>query len=338
MLENSKNFRKKSDEASIVIIGAGRRVINDFIPALLATNQFILKKIFSRHQKKISCLKKNYNVYPLPLLSDKDLRSCNFLYIAVPPSALRDIFIFLSDKDTSHIELIIDTPIFPWKFRKNISYFGQFKKVFVAEDIIFLPWIKFVKNNIGTINEIIFYKSGFRYHAIALAKILIDSEEINLAYKKKLTKIFNLVNNESVAKISIIEPRDYSVGKIEIFGDQGFLTDEINSPLKNFFPLIRNGKCIGLRIFDKNFKFKKNEIELIGSVSNNATITSLTPELKRLGLMKFLLAIRHSPDSIRNHNAAISDVVIDELIKKFGKWFDISKLLKIYIKLFYTHK
>jgi hypothetical protein len=326
---------------NIIIIGAGKRIKNDVIPALDATRKFRINAIFAKHAKKIYIKTKKYEVLSLKDISITDISNVHYIYIAIPPPSLIMVLQYLGSKNTSHIKLIIDTPFLQWKQRKNIYLLHNFKKIFVAEDAAFLPWISIVKKLVGQIKVITFDKSGFRYHAIATIKMLVNSEIITSAIKKEYCEFteveFKLKNGLNLTKASIIEPRNYSLGKIEILGSLALLTDEFKSPLRNFMPEISQGGCTGLIVLGKVFKFKKNEISLIGPVKENSTISSLTPELKRVGLMRLLIEIRSSPESVRSFYSSLSDTAIDELVHKFGHWVNVAKFINKYLAFFFKH-
>ena len=63
---------------------------------------------------------------------------------------------------------MLDTPI-----TREINKFTKKYDIKVMEDIIFLPFIKIIKDY-APINQIIMMYSGYEYHGLAFVKNLID--------------------------------------------------------------------------------------------------------------------------------------------------------------------
>lgn len=323
---------------SFLIIGAGKRVCEDFIPALLATKKFKIKNIFATKYKSINVNHKTYDVLPLVKLIKKNLIACDYIYIAIPPKSLNDVFNFLSLFNTQEKILIIDTPFGSIRHQRNIRFFKNYKEIYIAEDAAYLPWINAARRKCGVIKKIVFDRSGYKYHAIATAKALLGNHNFIKAQKYKNHIKIESKTLSDLGEIHIIEPRDYTKGKIEIYGSRLFLTDSHNSKKKNMWPIIKNDLCIGLNIAGEIIYFKKNEIFLIGSVNNFTSITSLTHQLKRIGLMYFLSNLCNPSKIIKSKEDCIEDVRLDESLRIFGRWVNLNKFFNFYKKCFFSNR
>ncbi len=317
---------------NIIVIGAGKRVQSDVLPAIEATGKFNISGVYAQTSRSIYLLGKQYEVESLNSLDNQSIERLKYIYIAVPSPYVSDIFRFLSKFNTKNIILIVDTPVFPWKYRKNKKYFDNFAKVVVAEDIVYLPWINPVRGLLGgEISELIFNNSAYRYHGVALIKALIGSSKISKATLKK-TKgkeivEFEIKNEGKTTNVKIIEPRDYNKGNFIISGPLGSITDDLSADSQKVRPMISGGYCTGLDIAGKHIDFTSTQRELIGLVSENSTITSLTLELKRLGLVTLLSELVDNPRSARDVKEALHDARLDEMVHRFGRLFNVAKML-----------
>ena len=300
-----KNYHDLSHDNSysrpIMMIGAGRRFNNDILPVLeLLENKFYINKIFSRKDNIIFSKNKHktktYSVFNIEKLNEKNISNTKYIYISVPYEQVESILKKLSQYDCSNIELIVDTPV----IKKFKEYF-IFKKVHIAEDSVFLPWIDLLKNQ--KIKNIYFDRSIYAYHGISLIK-KINQKQSHIYGFRFFNKIFLNFKNSKM-KIKISEPRDYDKGEIFINGEE--------YPIK----LFNSKNKIILKFKEKEVSLNEVEKSLFGELKeeNQDTIISRMHDLKRVGLYRLLNSIYDTGNSW-SLDAGISDYKIDRNLHK----------------------
>ena len=268
---------------NIMIIGAGRRVTTDILPVLESLSDiFSISGLYARHSTTVFGNKGKYDVSSIDNLSLNRLRDVRFIYIAVPPHAVSRVLakIPMISKNT---ELIIDTPVL--LSRTGRLALTRFKRVHIAEDSVFLPWLSDVKRVYPIIKNVTCIQSVYRYHGMALIKALCGPVRFGWRWRNTLW----LRAGSSWVKVA--EPRDYARGKLLINGE------EIKFPT-----------------------LTRDESVLIGSVSSDETITSRMLELKRIGLRRLLLAAS-SGGQTWGPSDGLNDVYIDRFIHRFWIYF-----------------
>ena len=179
---------------NIVLIGAGKRVLNTIIPAILCTkNKFNISHIIGTHSKKIT-IGNHFEINTSTSLKDVPIKKVDILFIAVPPDTVHKVLKSLSIVDTSHIILFIDTPVCLPQTIGILRYQKKYKHCFTTEDFIGLLPYKIAKetikkNNLGPILEIEFVHYGFKYHALATIKYLTNKTYFNCKQNTYPTKL-----------------------------------------------------------------------------------------------------------------------------------------------------
>ncbi len=316
---------------NILIVGAGtRRVQADILPAIEATGMFAISGVYAQRPRNIQVGTHQYAVESLKNLQKEAVEKADWLYIGVPSASVSSVLRFISQFDTKHLGLIIDTPVFPWKYSGNKKYFKNFARVVAAEDIVYLPWINPIRKILGgEVSTLVFNRSAYRYHGIALIKTLIGTSRFTRARLKKMGEKTTLelesMGTERKAKTTIVEPRDYATGTFTLSGPKGSITDDPRvSNMPKILPVISGGMCVGLDIAGERLDFNPVQRNLIGPVSKNATVTSLTLQLKRLGLMTLFSGLAQNPAGSRKIEEALADTRLDELVHYFGRWFNVA--------------
>jgi len=302
-----KNYHdhNHSNSRPIMMIGSGRRFNHDILPVLeLLENKYYINKIFSRRdniifsKNKHKIKTKTYSVSNIEKLNEKNISNTKYIYISVPYVRIESILKKLSQYDCSNIELIVDTPV----IKKFKEYF-IFKKVHIAEDSVFLPWIDLLKNQ--KIKSIYFDKSVYGEHGISLIKKINKNQKQSHIYGFRfLNKTFLNFKNSKM-KVKILEPRDYGKGKI-------FIDDE-EYPIKLFNS---NNKII-LKFKEKEVSLNKAEKSLFGELKegNQDTIINRMHDLKRVGLYRLLNSIYDTGNSW-SLDDGINDYKIDRDLHK----------------------
>src|SRR5262249_676836 len=121
----------------------------------------------------------------------------------------------------------------------------------VAEDTAFLPWYEPVRAAAGNVRRITFDRSAYAYHGLAQAKALAGSERV--AHAKRARGKDGAARREIAleggARVEVVEPRDYAVGRIVVEGTRGRITDRLEAGEKGteLVPLLEKGACGGFR-------------------------------------------------------------------------------------------
>lgn len=189
---------------SIIVIGAGKRVREDVVPALESLGEiFEIHGIYAQHAGEVVGSRGRYEVKKLDAL---DARHIRFAYVAVPRESVLGVLRQLP----AHMEIIVDTPV-PYG-REAQKEFARFKRVHVAEDSVCMPWLKEYEGR--SIKTILAEHALYRYHGIALVKKLCGS--IHFAFR-----LGNMIYLRAGRTwVRIVEPRDYARGKLYINGKE----------------------------------------------------------------------------------------------------------------------
>lgn len=217
----------------VLIIGSGRRVQNTILPAIYCLqDEFELLAIYSRSIKDISLFGGQVQIRTTNALSKIDFQSLDLIMVAVTIEQVPDVLKKLAAYDTRQIRLLIDTPVLRWRDIRLARYFKRFRSVGVSEDSITLPPFVLAsklleQGRIGKMKEISLIHSGYRYHALATLKMLTG---VNYISKIKNSYSHDKISEREIIfrngiSASIVEPRDYSIGKFHIIGETGSIAD-----------------------------------------------------------------------------------------------------------------
>ncbi len=328
---------------NLAIFGCGNRVKNTILPALHNHNEVNLKHVISRAKDKIISYKHNQDYFYLKTSNYKniDFSTIDYIYLAVPSISIYKILIELvNNEETSRINLLLDTPPIDLIDIYRISIFKKFKSVNVMEESPFTPEFieikKFLENNdIGNIEKIFYFHSGYLYHAFSQIKNLFDVQYFNFILKKRTSrfteeiKIFN--SSKNIA--TIYGPRDYSVGRYLIINSRSYL-DNYNFSLKaknnlsyflkhnykdgiyNGFQILKGKHIIMSYVTDIKYKlYEDNKLSQIHMI------------MKEIGVRDYFTEIIKSKNKyiIGRYllNDALYDYIASKIITRFGFFFDI---------------
>jgi hypothetical protein len=280
--------------------------------------------IYAREKQSATIGDKAYDVNPLSLFDKELLSKADWVYVGIPSTAVPDTLKLLSGLPIKNVGLLIDTPVLPWRQTLARRYFKHFRETVVLEDIVYLPWIQSAQKAAGSISRIILDRSAYRYHGIALVKTLINCSKFKSARLQRKEGMTVVELKTADSSISIIEPRDYAHGHMTITGSSLIVTDNSSDKNCNIYPTISHGRCFGLSIANEQILFSPVETELMGLVPEDATLTSLTHELKRVGLLRICNDIGEGKKAGRSIEDALSDTRLDELVHHLGKWINVA--------------
>jgi len=234
--------------------------------------------------------------------------------------------------------LFLDTPVLHLSDLKCLHTINKFRRVLTTEESIVLPNYMIAKEilasgDIGELKRIWFFNNGFKYHALATIKSLLDEKYILkgtfLRYGENC--IETTLNFNGGIKASIIEPRDYESGRFLIAGSQGLITDyRINSDMTDC-KIFR----IGYRITkDKIIGFTVNGVARIPTELDELFFQKLdmskipqptiTHQIKIRGLVEYFHLISSGDDSSfgYDYREGIYDSIFFHISNKFSRWYD----------------
>ena len=322
----------------VTIIGAGRRVKNDVLPSFeICSDIFSITNIFAKSSHEIKTPDHTYNTKSVNEITQKLIDNTDVIYIAVPQPVVASVLKKIHRLDVSKICLIIDTPVFSLRYLANVRYLKKFARIVVAEDAIMMPWIPLVGQALKTkIKKFSFEKSLFRYHGLATIKALAGCDAISHMRYNRITHCFTMELANGVSG-TVCEPRDYVQGTFVIEGASGVrVTDNLNEHEHAIVlrPIVRDGFCVAIEAGDHVVRLSPEEVQLLGSVSASSTITSLTHQIKRVGLSRMLRNIADGEGRLLD--CALNDVIEDEVTRMIGNWFDgipVARLLRRIVNL-----
>ncbi|KQY22546.1 GMC oxidoreductase [Rhizobium sp. Root482] len=285
----SVNARERKG-TGFIIIGAGRRVREDVLPALeRLIGRAYVSGIYATSKSAVVGLDDVYDVEPISSLNAEALAPSQFIYVAVPPKKLASILSRLTEFDCSDKTLVVDTPTL--RNKELDALYSRFLKVAVAEDSAYLPWIKLLTNKYAPIERVEFDRSAYAYHAVALAKTILANGGARPVVKKtagsKRTKTFHFDNGRTS---KLIGPRDYKSGAMRFLASDGTIID--TKPRSDsdvvICPRVEEFRCIGFQQGANFIALSPQETDLAGSFSPEDTIVSRMLDIKRVGLMRLL--------------------------------------------------
>lgn len=318
---------------NIIIIGIGKRTRDDMLPAILASKLFNIIGIYARSGRTINFQGKDYEIKKLEELDNAILEKTEWIYLSVPISSSQSVLKYLNNLRIENIKLLIDTPVFPIRYFWLRIYLKKYLRVFVSEDIVYLPWVLPLKNKIGKLNKIIFDRSVYAYHGVALIKTILDEDYFKKIVLKNIKgREIIEIKSKNGAEVSVIEPRDYSSGSMTFYGQGGEITDNLLSTGVNMRLIIENNICRGIDVAGEIVSFSDEESEVIGEVSDGSSVTSLTLKLKRVGMIRMFNKIVLENEDGWSVKKAVNDIRLYELVHHFGKYLNVSWVLNIFYK------
>lgn len=317
---------------TVLVIGSGKRVREAALPALRQIeDRFTVRAVLARTRKSIEIAGRTYDVAPLAELSASEIAATSLISCAVSKDAVPKVLAQLVAHDVSHVDLLIDTPVVRFKHFRHIESLTRFRNVWVAEDTSELPWLDTVREAVhrgvlGRLTRVVFHRSAYAYHGIAMAKSVLGCERVTRGRRRRLsggTAERELIFADG-ARATIVEPRDYAVGHVELIGERATACDhpsQARGPSLALEPIAAGTTLRGFRLGPVETRLDAQEIELARGDPEHARVTARMDSLKRVGFLRLLRGI----DAGRGAyplQAALEDTVVDYWLEKLGVWFD----------------
>jgi hypothetical protein len=296
----------------VLVFGAGRRITTDVIGVLEALPEaFRITKVFARKPSAIFTRNAMHLVHAVANLSPRDIAEATYLYMAVPHVEIENALRTVTTHDCSNIELIIDTPVFPF----DPSLYKAFKRVQVAEDSVTLPWLETIDKAsvlLGPIRSIVIDRSANRHHAVSLIKALVGPIRFALKWGNRIS-----ITCRNGVRALMIEPRDYKKGTLTIRGEKQILGDRARKGVIAIEPVRKDEYCTGFRIGNIETHLMPVESELVGRFGPEDTIVTKMLELKRVGLYRMLARIAKG-ETVCSLEQGLDDAHIDRTVRRSG--------------------
>jgi hypothetical protein len=235
-------------ESSILIVGFGRRVIDDIYPSIRNMYDASQIKIFSNSPRVENINGEIVESLPISELDEKlTQKPIAKLIISIPPNGILDFINQLSTYDLTCTDVYVDTPI---KF-SGLESLLNVNSVKVLEDFPTSPIGFFLKYLMAKkIFLLVFYKSFYAYHGYSLIRMLSK-------YDGPEKKIYKVLSNKYLSIyflgrkfILTIGTRDYDKARVWGLGSSFYSNMNVH-----------------IQIFSKDYEFKYNN-EIFDSVEN----------------------------------------------------------------------
>ena len=219
----------------VLLIGAGRRVQNNFLPALhcLAAD-LELVGIHARTTERLLPLAQRWGVRAFTRLQDVDFSTVDVVAISIPTSQNAVVLRSLAPY-SARLAVVIDTPI-AWT-RSELGACDRalrnFKRVLVTEDYMNFPPFALLRRAvsdglIGSLEGITLYNIGFLYHGLALIRSFGSFRRVKSAWCRNAGSLCNVVaySLQGGYRGIVVGPyRKHTAGGITLEGTKGVLTD-----------------------------------------------------------------------------------------------------------------
>jgi hypothetical protein len=300
----------------IWIVGAGKRVLETALPAIASLPKaFQVAAVFARSARE--------GVRAFDDLRGEELARGDLVYVAVGKDAVPAVLGRLAKLDRANLELLIDTPVLRLKHLRYRNLLDGWARAGVAEDTAYLPWYGLAKAAVGDVKRIVFDRSAYAYHGLAQAKALAGSRRVARAKRIRTGEksARREIELEGGARVEVIEPRDYAVGRIVVEGKRGRITDRLEAGETGLelVPLLEKGVCGGFRAGDAAVQLAPEEVELTRGDPLDATVTARMESMKRVGFRRLLLEIAEGRGAYPIDDG-LEDMAVDWFLERFGRW------------------
>jgi hypothetical protein len=218
----------------IFLVGSGRRIRNNFLPALANLDRpSEIVGIWSPTAEHAREAAAPWSVPVAPTFAS-GLADADTVMVSVATTAVPTVLSMLA-ADAGRLRLVLDTPVFgSARHLPSLKQLRRFAQVVVAEDYVHFPQWTLVRRAIraglaGPIRHVELRHSGFRYHGLALIRSL---------YGFPYARLWRRHNDADRVEMDfdfggrrtgrIVEPYDQSRGATVITGERAVLVHRPN--------------------------------------------------------------------------------------------------------------
>lgn len=316
----------------VLIVGSGKRVQEAALPALARLPEhYHLRGVYARTEKTIEVEGREYAVERLEDLQPSDMAEADLIYMVVGKQAVPTVLRALARYHTAHVDLLIETPVLLFKHLGHLDLFQRFRNTWVSEDCTELPCFDPVRSvleagSIGALTRVVFERSAYAYHGIAMAKALFGARRVRHASRRRIggRQARRTLRFAGGRELVTLEPRNYEIGRMSLIGERGTISDR-SQPADGHLRLeavVEDGRCVGFRVGETASELSAEERSLMGEPGGELRAGGVTvwmEGMKRVGFRRLLEKIE------RGHGAyplleALEDCVVDYHLEKVGRY------------------
>jgi hypothetical protein len=246
----------------LLMVGAGRRVQNNFLPALRCLeDSFEVVGVHSRTAERLRQVTARWDVPAVESLSDVDFSNIDVVAISVPTSQNAVVLNQLLPH-ASRLHVVIDTPI-AWNFAEYAAsgpLLKQFAQVTVTEDYMNFPTFALLRKAVqdgivGRPLNMTLYNTGYLYHGLALIRSFVGFGPVLQSSRQALGS-YGVITDYRLHddfKATVVGPyRQHTTGGLVFEGEEGVISEFPadqrfyggNKPLFMLKPVMEAGQLV----------------------------------------------------------------------------------------------
>lgn len=223
--------------ARVLMIGAGRRAKNNFLPVLtyLANQGAVtIAGVHARTAANLYPVAEHWKIRGYTSISEIDLSKVDMVAISVPPAQNGPVLQSL-EPDASRLTVVVDTPVAFSRGELALTdrLLKKFKRVIIAEDYMNFPPFELMRKAVkgglvGSVMGVTLTNIGYMYHGLALVRSFCGFGRARSTWKKSAGTYGAIVgyNFANGYKGIVIGPyRRESTSGITVEGTKGILSD-----------------------------------------------------------------------------------------------------------------
>ncbi|MFT5052460.1 MAG: hypothetical protein ACI8QZ_003893 [Chlamydiales bacterium] len=313
---------------NVLIIGSGKRVQEAALPAFFRTEEhFRVRGIYARTEKEITVEERSLQVERLLDLEQRTVDEADLIYMVVGKNAVPAVLATLCKLNVSNADLLIDTPVLRFKHLGHLGLLDAFRNTWVPEDCTTLPVYDVIEaffetGAIGDLKRVLFDRSAYAYHGIAMGRRLFSAGRVRSAKQSKRGngELLRTIRFERDGELAIVSPRDYGCGHVTLEGTRGSVSDDPRSAAGHRLTALLDGQaCTGFAIDSLKIELTAAERSLMGSPkpasSPEPGIWIWMEGMKRVGFLRLLKNIADGKGAYPLAHA-VEDTVVDYHLEK----------------------
>ena len=226
---------KEGNKRRVLLIGAGRRIQNNFLPALTCLgDHFQVVGIHSRTPARLAEVADHWGIPPEADLANFDFSKTDIVAVSVPTSQNANVLRAIQEQART-LDLVIDTPL-AWDAKEHAEIsplLAKFRSVTVTEDYMNFPRFCLArdivrKGLIGELRSLTLYNIGYLYHGLALIRSFMGFGPVLKSWSRKIGRRASVVvyEFEGDFSASVVGPyRRHTSGGLLVEGTAGIITE-----------------------------------------------------------------------------------------------------------------
>lgn len=297
-----------------LVIGSGRRIRNNFLPALHQLDDRIdVVGLWSRTTEHAHEAAGPWGVPVVDRIADV-LGDVDTVIVSVSTSAVPSVLACLTAA-APRLALVVDTPVVgSARDLRELATLARFGRVLVAEDYMAYPQWDVMRacvsaGGIGPVTSVELRHSGYRYHGLALIRSLLGFPLARSVRRRDTPDGPAWTYRFGRGRWGrIVEPYDQSRGTTTVVGRRGIITDDARL-VAGQLPVMRLQLDDGIDGASPGFTLGalRHELpHLRALLAADVADTSVFNALKTCGLMTVLSSLAQ-PEGPYDHRQALYD-------------------------------